>query len=42
MMYYSMDKTQQTAGDNSATKTARDGEFLSARRLFLYLLKIVK
>lgn len=35
MMYYSMDKTQQTAGDNSATKTAaRDGECVCTQSTF--------
>lgn len=35
-MYYSMDKTQQTAGDNSATKTARDGECCTEKFIFIY------
>lgn len=37
MMYYSMDKTQQTAGDNSATKTTRDGECCLWWREFIFI-----
>lgn len=35
-MYYSVDKNQTSAGDNSATKNVRDGEFYYLCVLYYY------